>query len=446
MAETQVTGSSKPLSLPPSIVIVGGGAGGLVLATRLARKTYRDKLCRVTLVDDSLTHIWKPLLHEIAAGSLNSYEDELNYYSHAHRNHYVFQLGKLVGLNRQSKQISLASVSDSYGEVLVPARELSYDILILSLGSVGNYFGIPGVKEYCSVLDSRSKAEHLHSKILGAFMAGNTKDMAINAEFELNINIIGAGPTGVELASELNSTLPNFKEYGSDYIKSGSTKITLIEAGPSVLPGQSEKMILEATTAIKKMNIDLLLNTRVTEVTKESVIVDNREPLNSSITIWTTGVKAPDVLRRLDGLETNRNDQVVVNSTLQSVTDEHIYAIGDCAEFLSNGKRLAPRAQVAQQQAVFLAQSLINRCKDSASTDFHFDDKGTFVSLGNKNSVGTLLGTMFGSLNFHGFAAKIAYVLLYRQHQVELFGVYKTSILIFKDTLTRALGPKVKLH
>lgn len=205
-------------------------------------------------------------------------------------------------------------------------------------------------------------------------------------------------------------------------------------------------MIAEATKAMKKMNVDLHFNARVSEVKKDCVMIGAEHPIPSSITIWTTGVKAPEVLSNIDGIKTNKGNQIVVNAQLQSVSDDCIYAIGDCAEFVANGKKLAPRAQVAQQQVIYLAKSFVKRFQHESPSDFVFKDQGTFVSLGDNSSVGTVLGTVLGAFNMHGFIAKMGYVSLYRMHQLELLSPYKTIILLLKDLLTRALGPKLKLH
>lgn len=436
----------SPPSLQQKVVIVGGGAGGLILATRLAKKTRGTRQCNVTLVDESLTHIWKPLLHEIAAGSLNSYEDELGYLTHAAKHHYEFQLGRLEKLNRVNKTLSLAAVVDASGQIIIPPRQLSYDILILAVGSVSNDFAIPGVAEHCLILDSRKQAERFHTRFLGLYLAAHADKRTEVEPAELLINIIGAGATGIELASELHSTLTKMERYGLDEIHPTQVKIRLIEAGPSILSGQSSKMIAEASQALSKMGIEIKLNTRVHEVGANFISVNDRETLPSSLSVWTTGIKAPEFLNALDGLETNKINQLVVKSNLQTTRDEDIYALGDCAEVTLNGKRLAPRAQVAQQQAVFLTNNLRKRFEHKPEDAFVFNDKGAFVSLGDNNSVGTVFGRVFGAVNMQGMLAKWAYVMLYRKHQLELLGFYQTAVLVIKDLLTRAIGPRIKLH
>ena len=152
------------------IVIVGGGAGGLELATRLGRTLGKKGKARITLVDANLTHIWKPLLHEVAAGSLNSSEDELNYVAQAKWNHFEFQLGRLTGLDRASQRIQLAATLDEQGEELVPARGLDYDTLVLAIGSTTNDFGTQGAADHCILLDTREQAERFHKQLLTHYL------------------------------------------------------------------------------------------------------------------------------------------------------------------------------------------------------------------------------------------------------------------------------------
>ncbi|HBF07389.1 MAG TPA: FAD-dependent oxidoreductase [Gammaproteobacteria bacterium] len=440
MTNTQAKSNYRSTDPRPHVIIIGGGAGGLMLATRLAKQTKKNKACRVTLVDESLTHIWKPLLHEIAAGTLNSYEDEISYLVHGAHNNYTFQLGRMTGVDRTAKKVFLDAVKGKQGHELIPARELHYDYLVIATGSVGNDFGIPGVKENCAILDTRANAEQLHSRILGAYMASQEAENPNNIS-PLKISIIGGGATGVELASELCSSLPKLAKYG---LKKQDLTINLIEAGPSLLPGQSETMIKVATDALKKMNINLYLNTMVTQVTENEVITKDKT-IDSTITVWASGVKAPPVLSQMDGLETNRNNQIVAHRTLQSKTDDSIFTLGDSAEvIMPDGKRLTPRAQIAHQQALFLSNNLIRAINKETLQEFEFKDMGSFVSLGAKNSVGTVLS--FTNFNMQGIVAKWSYIMLYRRHQYELLGGYKTWILIIKDLMTRVLGPKLKLH
>lgn len=212
------------------IVIVGGGAGGLELATRLGRTLGKRGKAQVTLVDANLTHIWKPLLHEVAAGSLNSSEDELNYVAQAKWNHFEFQLGRMQGLDRAGKRVRLAALVDENGVELVPERDIAYDTLVIAVGSTTNDFGTEGAAEHCIFLDTRAQAERFHRQLLGQYLRAHTGHDANNNA--VSIAIIGAGATGVELAAELHHAAQMLAAYGLDRIRPEDLHISLVEAGP----------------------------------------------------------------------------------------------------------------------------------------------------------------------------------------------------------------------
>ncbi len=156
------------------ILVVGGGAGGLELATKLGRKFGRKRKATVTLIDRNTTHLWKPLLHEVASGSLDSGVDSLSYRAHAYNNGFKFRLGSLNGIDREQKRVTLAPLFDDENNEVLPQRTLNYDILVLSLGSVTNDFGTPGVRENAIFLDASTQAELFHTKLLNGLLKLNT--------------------------------------------------------------------------------------------------------------------------------------------------------------------------------------------------------------------------------------------------------------------------------
>ncbi len=136
------------------IIVVGGGAGGLELATKLGRTLGRKRRATVTLVDRKASHLWKPLLHEVATGSMDAGVDALSYRAHAKNHSFDYQMGSLQSIDRESKTIKLAALYDEHNELLMPERELEYDILVMAIGSTSNDFNTPGVRDNCIFLDS----------------------------------------------------------------------------------------------------------------------------------------------------------------------------------------------------------------------------------------------------------------------------------------------------
>ncbi|MFT5426317.1 MAG: NADH dehydrogenase [Gammaproteobacteria bacterium] len=232
------------------IIVVGGGAGGLELATTLGNKLGKKKKAAITLVDSTLTHLWKPLLHEVAAGSLNSYEDELGYLGHGHWHHFRFRLGRMDQLNREKQEISLAPTLDDAGTEYIPRRTFNYDTLIIAVGSTTNDFGIPGVREHCMFLDTRKQADNFHQHLFRSFYTAHTQKYPLR-EGQLHIAIAGAGATGVELSAELHESAHQLAEFGLDQVKPDTdVKITIVEASDRILPALPPKISEKTSKAL----------------------------------------------------------------------------------------------------------------------------------------------------------------------------------------------------
>lgn len=422
------------------IVIVGGGAGGLELATQLGDTLGKSKKAKITLIDQKLTHIWKPLLHEIAAGTMNPSDEETNYYAHSAKHHYEFVLGRLDALDNQQKEICLSKTLSSKYDSSNEQFNLSYDTLILALGSVSNDFNTPGVKEHCHYLDSRLQAEVFQQDLLHLYLDAQNK----NDERELHIAIIGAGATGVELAAELVQAKRNFYKYGLNKIKPEKVKITLIEGAERILPALSENMAKHSEKQLAQMNVDVMTSKRVEKVDAETVYFNDGSSIPAELKVWAAGIKTPQVIQELKGFEKDRMGRLDVYATLQTKSDPNIFAFGDCAHCILDAREaaLGPRAQVASQQATFLAEAMKARISGKQQPMFIFSDKGSLVSLSENKAVGEL----FGEVNVQGFIAKSVYVSLYRLHQATIYGYAHAGLLTAKDFVTRKIVPKIKLH
>ncbi|MCY4471965.1 MAG: NAD(P)/FAD-dependent oxidoreductase [Kistimonas sp.] len=429
------------------LLVVGGGAGGLELVTRLGRALGRKKKASVVLVDACTTHVWKPLLHEVAAGSLDSSHDELSYMAQARWNGFRFYPGALSGLDRKKKEIHLAPVHDENGAILRPGLTLEYDTLVLSVGSQSNDFGIAGVQEHCLFLDSRQQAERIHRTFVNrAFHSA----LAAGTQPSLHVAIIGAGATGVELAAALHHSVEMMAEYGPAQ-GVGNLHLTLIEGGARVLPALPERISAGVQTHLDRLGVRTLTNTLVSRVTAETVETRDGQSIRADMCIWAAGVKAPDLLANLDGLETNAFNQLVVSPELRTSQDPDIFALGDCASCtLTDADAqqfvVPPRAQSAHQQARHLACSLSARLQGKPLKPFRYRDYGSLISLSSGSAVGNLMGNLTGTVMLEGRLARLFYVLLYRRHQAELHGYGRTALLIARDFLERTTAPRVKLH
>lgn len=432
------------------IVIVGGGAGGLELATRLGDKLGRKGRARVTLIDCARTHLWKPLLHEVAAGSMDLYEHDLDYLAQARWHHFNFQLGRMDGLDRARRVVKIAPTYDEQAnEELISRREIEYDTLVLAVGSRTNDFGTPGAREHAISLDTPEQAERFHHRLVNACIRANAQTTPLKPE-QLNVAIIGAGATGVELAAELHKSTRELVAFGFEKIDpERDIRMTIVEAGPRILSGVPERVALAAHELLRSLRVEVLTNEKVVEVRPNAVVMESGNIRGVELTVWAAGIKAPDFLKDLDGLESNRQNQLVVEQTLQTTRDPDIFAMGDCAccPWPDHAPCVPPRAQAAHQQATHLLKSVKAKLAGEPLQPFVYRDFGSLVSLGEYSTVGSLMGSLVGGALFvEGWFARMMYISLYRMHLYALHGFAKVAFDILGRLFTRRTEPRVKLH
>ncbi len=430
------------------IVIVGGGAGGLELATRLGRKLGRRDKATITLVDRNNTHLWKPLLHEVASGSLDSGVDALSYRAHAFNHHFRFKLGSLCAVDRESKLITLAPLLDDEGVEVLPQRTLHYDILVLALGSVTNDFGTPGVRENAFFLDAPAQAERFHSKLLNDLLRLNRRAEDEEAA-AYRVAIVGGGATGVELSAELHNTFSAMKAYGLGGLRPEQLQISLIEAGPRILPALPERIAGAAHKELEQLGVRVMTNTAVGEAGPGSFMTREGEAIEADMLVWAAGVKVPDQFAGLAGLESNRINQWLVRPTLQTTLDDCVYAIGDCASYtMPDGQRVPPRAQSAHQMASHVYRNILRQLSGEGElAEYRYVDHGSLVNLARYSTVGSLMGNLTsGSMKIEGRIARVMYISLYRMHQVALHGWFRTGLCMLSDSINKVIRPRLKLH
>ncbi|MDN7132706.1 NAD(P)/FAD-dependent oxidoreductase [Halomonas sp. MC140] len=429
----------------PTIVIVGGGAGGLALATRLGRTLGKRKRAEIVLLDRDTTHVWKPLLHELATGVLNSSMDEVDYRGHSSAHFYRFQRGSLTGINREKQLLQLASIHDENGVEVLPARELSYDYLVMALGSISNDFGTPGVAEHCHFIDSPQQAKAFQRDMINTFL--RYTDPTLRQHTQLTIGIVGGGATGVELAAELFDASRMLNAYGVTSLDHQTISVHLLEAAPRLLPGLSERISQTVKTELESMGVTVHTNTAIKEAQAHQLVTNDGEVIETDINVWAAGIKAPPFLAEL-GLTTNNKNQINVATTLQSVDDERIFALGDCASCpMGESGTVPPRAQAAHQQATLLAKNLVNHLAGKPLAEFRYRDHGSLVSLARYDAVGNLMRSSASKgLFLEGWLARQAYASLYRMHQLSIHGAPKTGLSWLVDKLNRYLKPRMKLH
>ncbi|WP_232631195.1 NAD(P)/FAD-dependent oxidoreductase [Methylobacterium sp. Leaf118] len=431
------------------IVVVGGGAAGLELVTKLGNKYGKSGKAHVTLVDRARTHIWKPLLHEVAAGSLDVGHHAVDYLHHAHANHFRYRIGEMTGLDREHRLVQLAASTDSEGRLVTPVRTIPYDTLIMAVGSTTNDFGTPGVKEHAIALDTQDQAVRFHQRLVNGMLRAHTQEGPVRPG-QLHVTVIGAGATGTELAAELHRTTREVAKTGLDRIDPAKDlKITLVEAADRILPAVPARLSSDVMALLSKIGVEVRVKARVTEVRADGVQLADGGFIPSELVVWAAGVKGAGFLKDLGGLETTRNNQLVVTPTLQTTRDPDIFAMGDCAYLVEQGSDtpIPPRAQAAHQQASHLLKQMPNRLSGKPLKAFKYRDFGSLVSLGEYTTVGNLMGFIQGKNMFiAGLFARLMYRSLYKMHETAVNGWWKTSLDMLARALTRRTEPRVKLH
>jgi len=426
------------------VLIVGGGAAGLELATRLGDTQGRRRKASVTLLDKSRLHVWKPLLHEVASGSIDSEADALELIAHARWHHYRYRIGAMQGLNREKRQVYVAPSFDDEGREVVPPRILGYDTLVIAVGSVCDDFGTPGVAEHAIKLDTLDEAARFNRRLINACLRANAQYEPLRPG-QLHCAIIGAGATGVELAAEIHKTVRDLGAYNLDNIDIDKLiRIDLIEAALRLLPALPEHIAGSAEEFLRKLGIGIHTGTRVVGVDADGVRLLTGAKIPAELIVWAAGIKAPDFLAEIDGLESDKSNRLVVRPTMQSTRDDDVFAIGDCASCLLPGSQapLPPRAQTAHQQAEYMVRAIDARLRKKPLPVFTYRDFGSLVSLSEYRTFGHLLG----GLKIEGIIARLMYRSLHKLHLKALHGTTKVALGILAELITRRTEPRIKLH
>jgi NADH dehydrogenase len=434
--------------LKTQIVIVGGGAGGLELARRLGAR-YGRRAHDIILVDKNATHIWKPLLHEVAAGALDANIDEVGYRAHCKRWGYRFFHGTVEGINRHAREVIIAPLIDDDGTELIGRHRIRYDWLVLAFGSVGNDFGTPGARENAIFLDDRHAADRFREKLLNhCLRVSRAMTYGEEPDARVRIAIVGGGATGVELAAELFNAAAGLRYYGLEVFDESRLEVTLLEAGPRILPALPERLAEAAREELRALGVRVLEGAKVVEVTPDGIVTADGEHIPAELRVWAAGVKAAPMPAGPGSLELNRAGQYVVNEHLVT-SDRRIFALGDCASYTPPGedRPVPPRAQAAHQMAATVFHNLVAAMEGRPMRPFVYRDKGSLISLSRYSTVGSLMGNLVGGrMAIEGRLARVIYLSLYRLHLLAIHGFWKGVGMIALGHVTAVTRPRLKLH
>ncbi|MFN3798845.1 MAG: NAD(P)/FAD-dependent oxidoreductase, partial [Sphingobium yanoikuyae] len=269
------------------------------------------------------------------------------------------------------------------------------------------------------------------------------------SDARVRIAIVGGGATGVELAAELYNAADALGYYGLEVFDRQRLDVTLLEAGPRILPALPDRLADAAREELEVLGVKVRAGVAVTASTPEGMETKDGGFVPADLQVWAAGVKAAAIRDGLDGLELSRAGQVIVRPTLQSLADDRVFAMGDCASYTPQGadRPIPPRAQAAHQMADTVFANLGRLMADRPLKTFVYKDHGSLVSLSRYSTVGSLMGKLVGGrMAVEGRLARFVYMSLYRMHLLAVHGNIRGPALILVSHINRFVRPRLKLH
>jgi len=390
------------------VVIVGGGFGGLYAAQAL-----RSPALDVTLVDRRNFHLFQPLLYQVATGGLSPADiaHPLRSILKRQRNVSVL-LGEVVDFDVRGKRVLLAD------------GELEYDSLVVAAGAVNHYFGHDDWQRHAPGLKSIEEATEIRSRILVAFEAAERERSPQARRSWLTFAIVGAGPTGVELAGAIGEIANYTLRRDFRVIRPSEARVLLIEAGDHVLPTYRPSLSARAAKDLAALGVTVRTGTLVQQVDESALVLrtgDRFERIDARTVIWAAGIRANPLAAKLavaTGLELDQQGRIPVISDLSLRPAPDVFVIGDMARCEQrDSKPLPGLAPVAMQQGSFVARRIVDRVRgkpDKRTPRFRYRNRGTMATIGRSRAVADL-----GWLAFGGLPAWLAWLFIHLMYLVE---------------------------
>jgi NADH dehydrogenase FAD-containing subunit len=352
------------------VVIVGGGFAGLTAAKALGKTP-----AKVVLIDRTNHHLFQPLLYQVATSVLTPSQIATPIRSVLrHQKNTTVMMGEVTGVDKDQKYVI---VSDADRQDV----RLSYDYLILATGASHSYFGHDEFEKYAPGLKSLADAEAARNKILQTFETAEAEEDPTRHRELLTFVLVGAGPTGVEMAGALAIFVRNTLKSDFRRIDPASARIVLVDRAPRVLGAFSENLSTAAKQRLEKLGVEVRLGHSVDRIDEEGIMLAG-ERIASKTVIWTAGV-APSPAGRWLNVETDRAGRVRIQQDLTVPRHPEILVVGDTASLDENGKPLPGVAQVAMQQGRYAGKLIHNRIVgNSQPPPFSYFDKGTMAVVG----------------------------------------------------------------
>ncbi len=386
----------KATSSGIAVVIIGGGFGGLSCAKKFAGRSEFS----VTLIDRRNHHLFQPLLYQVATAGLSPAEiaTPIRYVLRKAKNIRVI-LDNVTAVNLKDKVVE------------APGERIRYDYLVLACGAKHSYFGNPQWEEFAPGLKTLSDATEIRRRILLAFEQAEKDGNEERRQALLTFAVVGAGPTGVELAGAVSEIAMHAMTRDFRAFDPKQTKVKLIEAGPRLLPAFASELSASAQKDLERLGVEVLLNTKVTDVNSEGVRVERAglsEFIRAKTAVWAAGVQ-PSSLGKSLSVPLDRAGRVVVEQTLNLREHPEVFILGDMAAVPDgNGGVLPGLAPVAIQQGRHAAGNILRLFRGEACAPFRYVDKGTMATIGRSRAV-----MQIGRFRLTGFLAWSAWLVVH---------------------------------
>lgn len=399
----------------PHVVVIGGGFGGLSAIRALDGVTVD-----ITVLDRTNHHLFQPLLYQVAMAGLSPAEIAwpIRTILAKQRNAKVI-LAEVVGVSLDRKAITYQDGDEIFA--------IEYDYLVLATGAKTTYFGHDEWEKYAIGLKDLDEAVEIRRRVLLAFEAAERSTDPDERRRLLTFAVIGAGPTGVEMAGAIAELSRSVLARDYRSINAKATRVTLVEAGDRVLAAFDPELSASALAQLQELNVDVMLKTKVTNVDARGVHLEGGALLETSTIIWAAGVGATSLTRAL-GVELDRGGRVVVEPDCSIPGHKEAFAIGDMASFThQGGKPLPGVSPVAMQQGRFVARRIKGELAGRrASETFHYVDKGSMATIGRSRAIAEM-----GRIKLTGFVAWMAWLVV---HLVFLIGFRNRFAVLFNWT------------
>ena len=366
------------------VVIVGGGFGGIAAARALRRAPVR-----LTMIDRRNHHLFQPLLYQVATAALNPSDiaSPIRRILRRQRNASVI-LGEASSIDTRRKIVQLLD------------GEVAYDYLIVATGATHSYFGHDQWLEPAPGLKTLEDAVEIRRRVLVAYEAAEREVDALEAANWMTFVIIGAGPTGVEMAGALAEISRRVLERDFRRIDPGKARIILIEAGPKVLPAMSPESSASARRQLERLGVEVITDSPVTAIDDRGVTHGGTR-LDSRTVIWAAGVAASPLGKALGAtteVTLDRAGRVIVNQDLSVAGADGVFVIGDLASIKSDGKPVPGLSPAAMQEGRHAAKNILRLIRGEATIPFRYRDKGTLATIGKAAAVADIAGLHLSGL------------------------------------------------